>query len=426
MREWLSHAVSDQVQQATRGLPGEMATTTSIADNLARLRKARDLSQEQLAEAADVSVDTVARIEQSKRKTVRPVTMRQLATALGVSVPVLLGQIATHPLTLNVATLRRAITTGSHVPGLTDFAEPVELITLDHLAEETHLTWRAYVDGRHEELLNSLPALLLDAQRLIRSTADEQKAQAHRMLSTIYRLAAGIAGRLGFHDLAWSSAERALEAARSSDDPQVETAVSLRYMTWTLVRQGRPDDAEHVAVAAAEKVQPVMLDQDSPRTGVFGNLLFNAASAALAQGQASRATDLLTEAQSAAVRAGRNTASEAAIFGPRVAALQRIDQLVRADDPQRALHIADKLPAASGDVPAFWESGHRLTLAAAAAHLRLERRSLTYLAEARALAPDWSSQQPLGKTTMNKLLDRAPRRRGPDFALLAAHYSVAV
>lgn len=65
--------------------------------------------------------------------------------------------------------------------------------------------------------------------------------------------------RVGFDDLAWTSAERALDAARWSDAPELETVISLQYLAWTLVRQGRLDDAERVAVTAAEQVQPAML-----------------------------------------------------------------------------------------------------------------------------------------------------------------------
>lgn len=243
------------------------------------------------------------------------------------------------------------------------------------------------MDGRHGELLHALPTLLVDARRLAHDAEDDLQAAAHRVLSTTYRLGAGLAGRFGLDDLAWTSAERALRAARVSDSPDLETAISIRYLVWTLVRQGRTDDAERVAVRAAEQIEPRMLDRDPKRAGAFGNLLFNAASAASRSGRAERANDLLTVAQAAAVRAGTDHASEAAIFGPRVAALQAVDAAVIAGDPETALRLAVHVPDAQGTVPAFWEAGHRLMLAAAAAELRDNQRALDYLAEARDLAP---------------------------------------
>ncbi|OLF11018.1 hypothetical protein BLA60_13455 [Actinophytocola xinjiangensis] len=61
-----------------------MSDTWSLPDNLARFRKARNLSQEQLS-AAGVAVDTVARIERAERQTTRPATVRKLAAALHIS-----------------------------------------------------------------------------------------------------------------------------------------------------------------------------------------------------------------------------------------------------------------------------------------------------------------------------------------------------
>jgi hypothetical protein len=86
--------------------------------------------------------------------------------------------------------------------------------------------------------------------------------------------------------------------------------------------------------------------------------------------------------------------------------------------------LAVAVPDTTDDVPAFWEAGHRLLLAAAAADLRHDRDALVWLADGRDLAPDWVRYQPLGKTTMRRLVDRATRRRGAEFAALATHYGV--
>ncbi|ATE52810.1 helix-turn-helix domain-containing protein [Actinosynnema pretiosum] len=400
--------------------------TAPLSENLARFRKARNLSQEELAAAASVGVDTVGRIERGERRTTRPSTIVKLAQALGVSADSLLGLPVLNHTTQHhqVAELRHAITASADIPGLDDFTDTDEVADMTTLSTTAHRAWRAYVDGRHAELMHTLPILLADARRLVHASTGDQKAAAHRLLSTSYRLGAGMAGRLDLDDLAWTSAERALNAARHSDAVEMETAISLRYLVWTLVRQGRVADAEHVAAKAAEQIEPRMLDRDPNRAGIFGNLIFNAASAALRSGSNGRAEDLLAVAQSAAVRAGQHTASESAIFGPRVAAFQIVDLAMRLGDPETALHLATQVPEARGTVPAFWESGHRLHLAHAAAQLRRDQLALRYLTEARDLAPDWAAAQPLGATTMRLLLDRATRRRGAAFAALAAHYGV--
>ncbi|WP_158886120.1 helix-turn-helix domain-containing protein [Amycolatopsis anabasis] len=405
-----------------------MAGGDALGENLARLRKAHDISQAELATAAGLSLSTVAKIEQGHRVHCRPDTLQKLADTLGTTADRLLGNVLVPTARdLDVAALRRAITASEHVPGLVDdFADDREVLTLGELTRTTHRAWRAYVDGRHHDTMLALPVLLVDARRLVRNSSGRENASAHRILSTAYRLGAGMAGRIGYEDLAWSSAERALDAARQCDAPEVERAISLRYLAWALVRQGRTAEAERVAVQAAEQIQPAMLDRDSDRAGVFGNLLFNAASAALfARPQrVDRAEDLLSEARAAAVRARADSATEAGIFGPRVAALQLVDCAARAGDPERALRLAAAVPRARGKVPAFWEAGHQLRLASAATALRQYRSALRHLATARELAPDWVKYQPLGKATMHRLVDRAPRRQGETFARLATHYGV--
>lgn len=399
---------------------------TGLPENLARLRKARDLSQEGLAERAGVGVDTVARIERGTRTTCRPATLHRLAVALGVPVQTLLNgdhrehsALATQQVMVR---LRQAVTSGGPVPGLSDFAESVETMSLAEVERQTTVVWRLYVGGQHTELLALLPAVLADARRLVETSSGDDAAAARRLLATTYRISAGIAGRLGQDDLAWIAAEHALDVARGSDDPDIQQAVALRYLAWTLVRQGRENEAERVATAAAEAIQPAMFDSEPIRTAVFGNLLFNAATAAVKAGAVGRAADLLAEARSAAARTMTSIVTEAAIFSPRAVALQEVDHLSRSDDPESALRRAATLQSLPDQLPAFWEAGSALHIASAAAKTRRYDDALHHLDQAHRLAPDWATSQPLGATTMRALLDRATRRRGPRFAALAHAY----
>lgn len=397
----------------------------ALSENLARLRKACDLSQEELAAAASVGVDTVGRIERGERRTVRPDTLARLARALGTSPGVLSGDIQEHAVGgTGLGALREAVASTASIPGMPDDAAPERLTERGSLAARGHRAWRWYVDGRHEDLLATIPSLLIEMRRQAAAADGPEEGAAHRLLSSAYRLAAGLAGRLGQDDLAWIAAERALRAARQSDFSEIQSGIAVRYLAWTLVRQGRTDEAERLSTNAAEGLNLRMLERDSVRVGIFGNLIFNAATAAARNGAMDRAQDLLAVARAAAQRAGRDVATEAAIFGPRVAAFQAVEQAVSLGDSELALRLAQDVPPVRGEVPAFWEAGHQLQLASAALVARQDRAALARLSAARHLAPGWVRCQPLGKTTMLALVDRAPRRQGRNFAVLASHYGI--
>jgi transcriptional regulator with XRE-family HTH domain len=403
-----------------------MPVAWGLGENVGRIRKARNLSQEELAAAAGVAVDTVARIERGERQTTRTSTLHKLARALGVEPSTLLGILPPphESAGRDVADLRRALTASTDIPGLTDFTDLRETIPLAELRGALNYAWQSYIAGRHSELLHTLPVLIADARRLVHEAKGARLNSAYAVLSGAYRLGAGTSGRFGLDDLAFIAADRAIQTARQSDDPDIGVAVSTRYLAWVLVRQGRTTEAEQVAVRMAERVEPRMSDRDSRALGVFGNLLFNAASAALRSERGDRAGELLRVAQAAAMRSGRDEVTEAGIFGPHIAAIQVVDQTVRLGDHEEALRLAETVPPANGPMPAFWEAGHRIHLAAAAAELRQERRVLTLLGQARDLAPDWVRYQPLGVAVMREMVDRATRRRNEEFAELAEHYGV--
>ncbi|MFJ4921094.1 helix-turn-helix domain-containing protein [Streptomyces sp. NPDC088725] len=68
---------------------------SSLGDRLADLRPRRDLTQEQLAEAAVLPVDAVRKPEQGRRKTARPAGINALARALDTEPGYLVGQPVT-------------------------------------------------------------------------------------------------------------------------------------------------------------------------------------------------------------------------------------------------------------------------------------------------------------------------------------------
>ncbi|MDQ2881885.1 MAG: helix-turn-helix domain-containing protein [Actinomycetota bacterium] len=389
-----------------------------LGENLARIRTARGLTQDELAGSSGVSVDTISRLERGAHATARRSTLAALSRALGTDPARLLGIRPPEQDTAGAEQLRRAV----RALDLPDFAEPSEVLGLPELHDAASDAWSDYLAGRHTELLAGLPALMVDTRRAVHHLADDHAAEAAGLLAAAYRLAAGLSGRLGLVDLAAHAAHRALDTARFTTRPELDEAAALRYLAWVLVRQGDLAEAERIAVRAAERLDGGLLARpDADRIGVFGSLLFNAASAAARQGSPDRADDLLRAASAAAARSGADRVAETGVFGPRVAAMQAVDQSMRTGQPDRAVRLAAQVPDTAGTVPAFWEAGHRLHLAAACADLERWSDVAVHLDAARTLAPQWSRVQPLGRTVIGHLLEHRSRR-SDRIILLAEHY----
>ena len=391
----------------------------ALGENLARIRTARGLTQDDLAQTSGVSVDTISRLERGARATARRSTLQALSLALGTDPARLLGIHPPEQDTAGAEQLRRAV----RALDLPDLAEPVDVLGLPELHDAASLAWSDYLAGRHTELLAGLPPLMVDTRRAVHTLVDDHAVEAAGLLATAYRLTAGLAGRLGLMDLAAHAAHRALDTAAHTTRPELDEAAALRYLAWVLVRQGDLAEAERIAVRAAERLDCGLLARPDPdRVGVFGSLMFNAASAAARQGAAERADDLPAAARAAAVRSGADRVDETGVFGPRVAAMQAVDQAVRTGQPDQAMQLATQVPDTAGTVPGFWESGHRLHLAAACTDLERWAEVAEHLDAARLLAPQWSRVQPLGRTVISHLMEHRSRR-SERIAELAAHYS---
>ncbi|MGH3900319.1 MAG: helix-turn-helix domain-containing protein [Pseudonocardiaceae bacterium] len=132
-----------------------------LGENLARIRTARGLTQEELVQASDVSVDTISRLERGAYATARRSTLA--ARALGTDPGRLLGITPPEQDTAGAEQLRCAV----HALDLPDFAEPPEVLALPELHDAASGAWSDYLAGRHTELLAGLPALMVDTRRAV-------------------------------------------------------------------------------------------------------------------------------------------------------------------------------------------------------------------------------------------------------------------
>src|SRR5947207_2175576 len=100
-----------------------------LGENLARIRTARGLTQDELSRASGVSVDTISRLERGTHAAARRSTLQALSVALGTDPGRLLGIHPPEQDTAGAEQLRRAV----HALDLPDFAEATEVLALDDL-----------------------------------------------------------------------------------------------------------------------------------------------------------------------------------------------------------------------------------------------------------------------------------------------------
>ncbi|MFJ5926460.1 XRE family transcriptional regulator [Kitasatospora sp. NPDC092948] len=168
------------------------------------------------------------------------------------------------------------------------------LVTLQHslAAARAHFTAATY-----RELGATLPDLVATAEALRGSSTGRERELADTAAARSYVLATELAAK-AHSDLAWASADRALQAAQSSGDPAV-VGEAVRVLAITMRRAGRP-------AAAVDLLRRTATDLDS-RPGpaaraVAATLWMTAAYTAACNKDASSAHDLMTGAAEAVDR----------------------------------------------------------------------------------------------------------------------------
>lgn len=389
------------------------------------LRRAVGLTQIELAELSGVSRQGISDGERLGGPMKRE-TAEKLAPVLHVAVPRLLSGRWPEPwFNPRVHARLRA-----SLMDVLDIEPPVtaDSAAVREVSQQVRQCWRLYITGENVAVLTSLPAVLARARSIAQSGARDPAATAelHRVLSHAYNIGAGLAGRYGLHDLAFSALQRSRSAAELGTDPELSLAVVQRYMSWTLIRQGRYQEAAVLALRAASGLEPAVSRRAGPQMSVWGNLAFGAAHAYARLGNTDRALEWIAAARRVCRGLEFETVSETGIFGPRAVLCQSVEIHRLCGDPEEALRQGSQTPAGPGSAPAFFEAGHRLHLAAAALDLGRKNTACQQLHLAHDTAPEWVRGQPLGPELVQRLLlmRRGQSRHDTRFTTLARGYGL--
>ncbi|MBB4931399.1 transcriptional regulator with XRE-family HTH domain [Lipingzhangella halophila] len=196
----------------------------TIGTRVSRARKRRALTQHGLAERARYSRSHVAQVE-AGHKVATPSFIATVASVLAVDPTELTGQpyrgetASDDQVHATIPEVRRALETVD-IPGELE-APPREL---DTLAEEVERLRRLSKAARHVQVGARLPAVL---DELAVHAADSGTPRAWTLLNAAEALAAALARRLGYNDLAAGAIRSAGESARRSDDPNLPRLAQL-------------------------------------------------------------------------------------------------------------------------------------------------------------------------------------------------------
>ncbi|MEV0214382.1 hypothetical protein [Micromonospora sp. NPDC050695] len=144
---------------------------------------------------------------------------------------------------------------------------------------------------RYQQLAHRLPQLVRTAEATRDAAASPGATGAvATLLATVYTLATRLAVKLHEQGLAWSMADRAVQAARACDDPRT-LAVAHRTAAVVLRRSDHHDQAQQIVIGAATNLRDATRLADAHDVSLYASML---ATAAYAAARADRRDDAWT------------------------------------------------------------------------------------------------------------------------------------
>lgn len=341
---------------------------------IARIRKQRGMTQQALADRANVSKGMLAKVE-TGHASASTAWIGAIAQALGVDATRLTGaQDSPEQLHQLVPTIRRAL---ASVDLLEDDIEPAPL---DRLRSEVLQLNALRRDTKYSRIGAILPGLV---EQLLLS-AREHGEPAYALLADAYRASNTLAHKLGYADLSLTAMDR-MEWAASRSGDSLLSATTHYLRAAALTRIGAGKQALRLLDRTMSEVEPLI--EDNPdAAAVWTALHMRAGTIAASLADASTSRSHLTEAARVAEGIGDRVVYETTV-GPTNVKLHAIAAAVDLGQAGKALQVAGAtmLP----DDYATERATH-FHLDVARAHL-LNRRpdeAIEALYQARALSPE--------------------------------------
>jgi transcriptional regulator with XRE-family HTH domain len=390
-----------------------------IGKRIAQLR-GKLLTQQELADRAEVSISLVRKLEQGQKHTASIPYLHRIAKALDVDISILLASPTNMPSAdpnSGIVAIRQALTAVDELLG--EVTEDGDSTDVGEAHRVVQYAWGSYWAGRIGLLCSLLPAGLAQLRATAWSAPERDRAQAYELLADLYTVTRCTVARLGQPDLAWLAIRNALDAVKRGSD-QLLHAMVRSSVAHQLLTQGRYDEAHRVALHAADEIEPSPSNVPLPHLSAYGHLLLMAASAAARGQHVSQATDLLAASMDVAKRLGGDRNDYETSFGLSQATMQAADVHVVTENFEAALDASDRLPRDTR-LPVVLRARNLYDQAFAHVRLGHDERALDAVLAARDMAPDLMRYHALPRLIVDELKER---QRNPRLTKLARQLAV--
>lgn len=392
-----------------------MTDANSIGARLRAARGSRGLTQEELAEAAGLSRDLIAKLEQGQRKSARVTSLVKLANALDVELSALIGkrdQLGTDRDGGSVLALRNVLLSPSLLPDLDD-GHDGEPTPLPQITTAVRNACSAYWNGQFASLIAELPGLITEA----RLTHEAVGPEATYPLAMAYDLAASLMIHFGRDDLAAISAERAINVARAGNDELLWATLHATY-AWVLLHQARLPEAEQLAIGMASRIEP-SFSAPAEHVAVWGNLLLCAFAPTAAAGR--DIADYAAMATAGAERLRGTVEIYNSTFGPARVAEQETHAYTVLQASGKALAASRRVHP--GDLAGIAYGRHLLDVAQAHLDARHRKTATERLLQARSQSAVWFRHQAVARDLVESIREEEARS-SPEVRSLATSLGI--
>ena len=388
----------------------------SIGQRVAFYRRRRGLTQVALAGLVGRTLSWVEKVENGRAALDRISVVRDLASALDVSLHDLLPDDVAdiHPgeHKQSVPALRDLVLSYRAVnPRLAVLDGDVPAVGATELRTMVNDVWTAYQDSRFGYVVMRLNQVLPVAY--VASRRPATRLDANRSLAYLYQAAATVLVKLGDLDLARLCADRGDIAAQDAADRVTLTSLQ-RSIAHTLLSNGQYSEAVTIVregvIEASNPIDPASLS-------VTGTLMLVGATASARAGERAEAAAFLRHADQLAAQLGRDGNEIWTSFGPTNVAIHRVTVAAELGDIRQAIELGSALDVSV--MPRERRVRHHLEVARALSRGGRRDESLAVLLSAEQGAPEQVRRHFLTHELVHAWMRTTKARPNPDLVALA-------